>query len=377
MNDYARFLLPLKRLIEDTVSEGRHLGGQIDVAPEKARLTAQYSLAPMLNTLGVPADYQPTSWLEEQGDALRMLPLPLRCEAYESFGYIDPNLLFAAPGPGMAALVVENMGNQEQRDAFFSQFTRELTWSCFAMTEPETGSDAQQIQTSAVKVDGGWLINGEKYLIGNGVIADTGVLFARTASGPLGINVFTFSPRHQDGVFAERIPINGIPGCNVSHLRLRDVFVPDSALLGQHLKPTERFARSAMVTFDSLRPCVGAIALGVARSVLDLTLQQRWSTPRAAWLLKARRQLQAAMAQVRMVCERFEQGENCGRDAGLAKITATRVAEHVVMAAIHHAPPAALGEYPRLAKAWRDVKAFEYTEGTTFIHLINHGYRGA
>ncbi|WP_042861585.1 acyl-CoA dehydrogenase family protein [Dickeya sp. NCPPB 3274] len=377
MNDYALFLEPLKRLIEGTLPEGRHLGGQIDIAPEKARLTAQYSLAPMLNTLGVPADYRPTCWLEDDGVALRTLPLPLRCEAYESFGYIDPNLLFAAPGPGMAALVVENMGSQEQREAFFSQFSRELTWSCFAMTEPEVGSDAQQIQTSAIKVDGGWLINGEKYLIGNGVIADTGVLFARTASGPLGINVFTFAPRHQDGVFAERIPINGVPGCNVSHLTFRDLFVPDSALLGQHLRPTERFARSAMVTFDSLRPCVGAIALGVARSTLDLALQQRWATPRSSWLLKARRQLQAAMSQARMVCKRFEQGETCGRDAGLAKITATRVAEQVVMAVIHHAPPAALGEYPRLAKAWRDVKAFEYTEGTTFIHLINHGYRGA
>lgn len=377
MNDTERFLLPLKQLVEGTLHEGRHLGGQIDIDPDKARITAQYSLAPMLNTLGVPADFQPVSWLTESGLALKALPLPLRCELYESFGYIDPNLLFAAPGPGMAALVVESMGTQAQQEAFFATFKRALTWSSFAMTEPEAGSDAQHIQTQAVKTDGGWLINGEKYLIGNGVVADIGVVFARTAPGPLGINVFIFSPRHDEGVQAERIPIHGVPGCNVSHLRFRNLFVPDSALLGQHLKPTERFARSAMVTFDSLRPCVGAIALGIARAALDLSLQQRWSSARSQWRQKAQRQLQAALSQARLICARIERGEPCGREAGLAKITATRIAEHVVLNVVHHAPPAALAQYPRLAKALRDVKALEYTEGTTFIHLLNHAYRGA
>ncbi|ACS83925.1 acyl-CoA dehydrogenase family protein [Musicola paradisiaca] len=375
MTDYALFLQPLKTRIESTLDEGRHLGGQIDIDPEKARITAGYSLAPMLNTLGVPADYRPQCWLEEAGVALNNLSLPLRCEAYESFGYIDPNLLFSSPGPGMAAMVVDSIGSQTQRDEFFSQFSRELTWSSFAMSEPNVGSDVQQLQTRAVKVDGGWLINGEKYLIGNGVIADTGVLFARTAPGPLGINVFIFSPRHQPGIAAERIPIVALPGCNVSHLRFHDLFLPDSALLGQHLKPTERFARSALITFDALRPCVGAIALGIARSALDMVLQHRWTTPKSVWLQKAQRQLQAAMAQARAICERLEQGEACGREAGLIKVVSTRIAEQVIMNAVHHAPPAALGECPRLAKAWRDVKALEYTEGTTFIHLLNHGYR--
>jgi acyl-CoA dehydrogenase len=367
------FAEELEALVLSAAPEGRQIGQRIDADPDRVGVMAEFGLSSALNTLGCPAWTSPVPLTLLDGTSITNPSVVQRCILYEALGYVDPNLLFAAPGPSMAAFVVNRIGNEEQKHWFFQRFSANLTWSFFALTEPATGSDVGRISTTANRVEGGYRLNGQKYLIGNGAIATIGIVFARTAPGPLGIDAFLIEPRDSAGFEAHRLPMTGCRGANLAHLIFNNVLLPRHALLGAHLKPTERLSSSAAATFDALRPCVAAIAVGIARAVLDQAesagLLTR-SVDRDA-LTQARLTLDALRNALQHVCASFDAGHRQSRAAGHLKAVATNHAEAIVADVIARSEPGAFVAHPWLAKAWRDIKAFEYTEGTTHIHLLN------
>ena len=70
-------------------------------------------------------------------------------------------------------------GNEEQKMRFLPKSTQYQTINCFCLTEPDNGSDASGLKTNAVKVEGGWKLNGRKRWIGNGPIADNIIVWAK------------------------------------------------------------------------------------------------------------------------------------------------------------------------------------------------------
>jgi acyl-CoA dehydrogenase len=363
----------LEALVLGTTKGGRRIGQMIDTHPERFGLMAEYRLSAALNTLGCPGWTKPVPFRLLDGQAIEQLGVAERCILYEMLGYVDPNLIFAAPGPSMAGFVVNGIGNDAQKQWFFKRFAAKLTWSFFALTEPQTGSDAGGTSTTATLVRGGYQLNGQKYLVGNGAIATVGVVFARTAPGPLGIDAFMIEPGKVDGLSTTRLPMTGCRGANLSHLVFKSVFLPKDALLGAHLKPTQRLSFSAAATFDALRPCVAAIAVGVARAVLDQAeaasiLRHPVDRDRFA---QARLDLDGLRQALQGVCAAFDAGDRQSQSAGLLKSIATTRAEAIIADVIARSEPSAFAAHPWLAKAWRDIKAFEYTEGTTHIHLLN------
>ena len=363
----------LESLVLSTMEDGREIGHRIDVDPGEVSVMAEFQLSEALNTLGCPGWIRRAPFRFLGGQSISDLTVQDRCVLYEALGYVDPNLLFAAPGPSMSGFVVDRIGDEAQKEWFFKRFSAGLTWSFFALTEPAAGSDAGGISTTATRVAGGYRLSGEKYLIGNGTIATIGVVFARTAAGPLGIDAFLIEPRQAAGLEARRLAVTGCRGANLAHLILKDVFVGDNALLGGHLKPTERLLSSAAATFDALRPCVAAIAVGIARAVVDQAestgILRRGADHDA--LGKSRLELEALRQSLRRVCAAFDTGERRSRTAGHLKAVATNRAEAIVADVIARTEPGAVVAQPWLAKAWRDIKALEYTEGTTHIHLLN------
>ncbi len=338
---------------------------------ETRELMSQWSLAPAFNGLGLPGRYQP---LRQTTLNFQTISLCARYELYEKIGFISPTLLFSSPGPGMAAFVVAGLGTEQQQDAFFSRFQQELCWSCFAMTEPAQGSDAGAMQTTATAVEGGFLISGEKMFIGNGMIADTGVLFARTAPGPLGINAFVFNPQRRE-ITRRALALAGLEGINLAQMRFDNLFIPNGDLLGRHLKPTQRFARSAMATFDALRPCVGALALGVARRALH-----EWQTAlvptqsQSQRLSRTHLRWHAAYRNALQTCRQIEGKQAPDENPGMVKTTCVILAEEIISMLIHNLPEEISPLHTTLWRAFRDVKAFEYTEGTRQIHRLNQGF---
>lgn len=363
----------IRRLVTDTRSEGSALGMRLDQHGDSYRVTTDFSLAPQINRLGLAEEFNPSPLVLDTGDVLHELTIEQRCVFYEALAYVDPNLIFACPTPGMAGFVLHEMGSDAQKERFFGHFRDRLSWSCYAMSEPNVGSDASNIETTATKVPGGYLINGEKYFIGNGAHADIGVVFARTNPSPIGVDVFLFEPNQLEGLQRTRLNTHGVPGSNIAHLKFNDVFIADDALLGAHLKPTQRFSGAAITTFDSLRPCVGGLALGTARALLEHADEQGAidQAHNKAWRYQAQRELASAFNRLLDVARRFDEGQTVTKAVGLAKAKAVQTAESVCESLLHRLEPGALATTPLLAKLYRDIKSFEYTEGTRHIHFLN------
>ncbi|OWY38948.1 acyl-CoA dehydrogenase [Xenophilus sp. AP218F] len=359
----------LGRLLTREREAHRALGATLERQPARVEAMRDFAFAWQTNSMALPTARNRHPFVLPDGRELRRLNTRQRAELYEALGYLDPNLLFAAPGGSMAGFVVDGLGDEATRERFHAHFEGELCWTFFALSEPAVGSDASRLAARARKVDGGYLLDGEKYFIGNGALAPLGVVFARTNDGPLGLEAFLLETRGLAGFSARPLAPSGCPACNFAHLKLDGVFVPDSHRLGGHLKPTERFSRSALLTFDALRPCVAAAALGVAASLLDRA--EETFRADARWLRAGRARLEAMRGLLFACCDDFDQGRRAGRRAGLMKAAATALAEALALETLHRAPAGAALDWPWLAKGWRDVKAFEYTEGTRFIHWQN------
>src|SRR6476659_7567056 len=133
------------------------------------------------------------------------------------------------------------------------------------MTEPECGSDAANMSTSAMRDGSEWVIVGEKTYISNGGIADFYVTFARTGEGEgsRGLSAFIV-PADAPGLsVAERIEV--IAPHPLARLTYDNARIPADALIGE---PGEGF-RIGMETLNLFRVTVGAAALGLARRALD------------------------------------------------------------------------------------------------------------
>ena len=347
----------------------RVIGRLLEAAPRQLEVMRDFAFAWQTNSMALPGRRNRHPFRLPDGRELYGLSTQERAMLYEALGYLDPNLMFAMPGASMAGFVVDGLGNEAIREHFHAFFERGLCWTFFALSERGVGSDASRLQTRAYRTEGGYYLRGQKYFIGNGALASLGVVFARSSDGPLGLETFLLETSDLRGFSATPLVPTGIPGSNLAHLCFDSVFVPDSHHLGAQLKPTERLGRSVLLTFDALRPVVAAAALGVTGSLLD---RAEAAFPcDAAWLLKARLQLESARGLLWQCCDDFDKGRSTGRRAGLMKAHAVALAETLALELLHRLPPAAMVEHDWLGKGWRDVKAFEYAEGTRFIHWQN------
>ena len=339
------------------IAAGRALTAGIDADRTCVDGLVDFPMAAALNKLGLPP---------RAGENAAQMSLVHRCEFYEALGAIDPNLVFAAPGPGMAGMVVAALGDAAQKALFFDRFHDQIGWSFFAMTEKDVGTDAGAISLKATQVDGGYRLNGEKYLVGQGWRAPIGVVFAKLADGPLGGVTFLIEPATLQGFSATPLGMFGCRGANTSHMIFEDVFVPDAALLGGHLRPTERIRAAASATFDALRPCVGAVALGLARGVMDRAEAADLCT--APQLAQHRADVASLFAYACDLSAQTDAGDRPTRAAGMSKVLSVKAAVAAVDHVMTTAPAAAQFHNAWLRKAWRDVRAFEYAEGVSALH---------
>lgn len=292
-----------------------------------------------------------------------------RVAIYETLGHIDANLAAAAPGPVMTGFVIDALADTGQMKSYHQLFSSAPHWSCFALTEAHCGTDATAMTTTAMAVDGGWQLDGRKYMVGQGAIADLVVVFARTGPGPFGVDAFMFRPEEQPGFCARRLPVAGLEGTNLSELKFDCVLLPDEARLGRHLRAAERANRSVSASLDAMRPCLAAVALGMARAVLDRA-EAAELTPRA-WTVPYRHQLDAHLNWGLRIAEARDMGTILARDAGMMKHQSSALAERIVTAVLSRLSATGLADHPWLRRARRDVCAFEYMEGLSAIHRLN------
>ena len=329
-----------------------------DIDAECRRLVRSLGQVPLLQLLN------PYS---SSGYQVRSMGLVRERLAYHS-GLAD--FAFAMQGLGLGPIV--DSGSDEQKLAWGGAVSRGEAVAAFALTEPETGSDAANIQMSARRDGGAWRLDGEKSYISNGPIADFLTVFARTGEGEGAKGVSAFLVRGDDPNLsvAERIEV--IAPHPLARLRFDGV---GADLIGQ---PGEGFA-IAMRTLNRFRVTVGAAALGFARRALDEAvgfasarcLGQGMLIDNAVTQAKLADMALAVDSSMLLVARAAWQADQGGADnrraAAMAKLYATEEAQKVVDAAVQMHGGLGVTKGARVEELYRDVRALRIYEGASEV----------
>jgi len=275
-------------------------------------------------------------------------------------------------------LPILNFGSDEQRSRFVPPLARGEAVGAFALTEPEAGSDAGSLRTSAMRNSDGWTISGAKQWITNGGFGGTVLLFARTdpeTPGAKGVSAFIL-----DGsavtVTREEEKL-GLNSSSTADLLIEDVPVERDRLLHEEGKGFT----VAMATLDGGRIGIAAQALGIAQAAYDVAreyaLERRQFGKRIAdfqaiqWkLADMATELDAARLLVYRAAWLKEQGRPHTEEGAKAKLFASEMARRQTAEAIQ-----ILGgygytkEFP-VERYYRDAKITEIYEGTSEIQRL-------
>jgi alkylation response protein AidB-like acyl-CoA dehydrogenase len=294
--------------------------------------------------------------------------------AAERMAYGDPGVVLASPGPSLSGVITSMLADEALQDRYFGRVTAAPTHTFLALTELNKGSAVMELETTLRPAPGGdgWLVDGEKWYIGNGSRAELGVVFCRRAPGPWGIEAgLVESPAA--GFSAEPIETVGLRGARLSRIRLDGVRVPAENLLGAHRPPSRRGLTGATAMLCRTRPAVTAFALGCAQAACDYLVRNRPTLSHAPRLRVTDLLDRVAAAR------RFSHGVAADIDHGVvdahrvsaAKVRAARLAQEATLLAAELLGAASMVEHPWLEKACRDVLAFDIMEGAANVHMLS------
>lgn len=176
----------------------------------------------------------------------------------------------------LAAYPIVIAGSEQTRQKYLPPVASGEMLASFCLTERQAGSDAAATTTTASRVEGGYLLNGEKCFITNGGLAGVYSTFAMTDpdKGVKGISAFAVEadfPGVSSGHIEDKM---GLRGAQVAEVKFEDCFVPEENMMGEQ---GSGFI-TAMKTLDNSRPLVGAQALGIAQGALDVAVD--WARER-------------------------------------------------------------------------------------------------
>lgn len=302
-----------------------------------------------------------------------------RAAMAEMLGHADPGFAIATPGPGLSMPPLAALGSEEQQRIHFGRYRTDVPrWGAFAITEPQAGSDATAIRTTAAKVSGGYRLNGSKCFITNGARAAYAVVFATTdrTRGRFGIRAFLVE-RGWEGFAVDRVEsMLGLRGSQLSVLSFNDCFVPDENMLwGDHIGRYRDAFAAAQGAWDYMRPILSSIIVGFCRRTRDTIaehiaehgpgLRNTWrQTDVDAYLREIDRSIYVARLLAWKAAWKHEHGHAMSKDASMAKAYSSRLAQQIVEQAMDVLGMDAFHPAGRLEKAYRDAKAFDILEGT-------------
>ena len=305
------------------------------------------------------------------GDArpdVRSLAIARQTLAYHS---ALADFAFAMQGLGSGAISL--FGTIEQKREWLPKVASGEAIAAFAMTEPECGSDAANVQTSAMRDGNEWVLVGEKTLISNGGIADVYVTFARTgeAEGAKGLSAFIVPA--EAVTVAERIDV--IAPHPLARLKYDNVRIPADAIVGE---AGEGF-RIGMETLNLFRVTVGAAALGFARRALDEALSFACKRRLGSATLADNAVTQAKLAEMalqidasalliaRAAWQQDVGGTDNRRAAAMAKLHATECAQKVIDSAVQMHGGAGVTKGVKVEELYRDIRALRIYEGASEV----------
>ncbi|MGH2538032.1 MAG: acyl-CoA dehydrogenase family protein [Candidatus Promineifilaceae bacterium] len=299
----------------------------------------------------------------------------------EELGRADASLRgFLAVHTSLVTLAVRDWGSPEQKRAWLPRLAAGEAIGCYCLTEPNAGSDAASLETTARPDGDGYVLNGEKIWITNGGIADLALVFASLDRSLRHAGICAFLLPTATAGF-ERAPMPGQAlghrAADHAHIRLRDCRLPAEALLGA---PGAGF-KVAMSALDHGRLGVAAGALGIAQACLDASVAFARGRRQFGKRIGDFQMIQATIADMaaeveaaRLLVYRSawlkDQGQPATRETSIAKLYATETAVRAASEAVLiHGGRGYSSEYP-VERYYRDSKGLQIYEGTSHIQRI-------
>jgi alkylation response protein AidB-like acyl-CoA dehydrogenase len=279
----------------------------------------------------------------------------------------------------VGCMPVLKFGSTEQKERFLKPMARGEKLAAFCLTEPQAGSDAAAIRTRARRRGNTYVLSGTKQFITSGATADLAIVFAVTDpdKGKKGISAFVVPTDTPGWRVARKEQKLGQRASDTCQIVFEDMELTPDLLLGQE---GEGY-RIALSNLEGGRIGIGAQAAGMARAAFEAALayaQEREAFGKkiaehqavAFRLADMATEIEAARLLVLHAAALRDAGLPCLKEAAMAKLFASEMAERVCSAAIQvHGGYGYLQDFP-VERIWRDVRVCQIYEGTSDIQRL-------
>jgi alkylation response protein AidB-like acyl-CoA dehydrogenase len=270
-------------------------------------------------------------------------------------------------------------GSEAQRKKYVTPLAKGEKLGAWGLTEPSSGSDASGMKTTAIRRDGGWVINGSKNFITHGISADTCVVIAITnrEMRSRGISAFVIERGTKGFIAGKKENKVGMRASETASIIFEDCWIPEDNLLGE----TGRGFVNAMQVLDGGRISIAALALGIAQGAYESAL--KYSQEREQFgqpifdfqgiqfkLADMAMQIDAARLLTLRAASMKDNKRQTTKESAMAKLYASEIAVRVAEEAIQiHGGYGYTKDYPP-EKYWRDSKLCTIGEGTSEVQRL-------
>jgi len=288
---------------------------------------------------------------------------------------------------GLATDPILHFGSEELKRKYLSPAVRGEKIGAFALTEPNAGSDASGIRTTAVKHGEGYRLNGPKTFITNGTICDFATVAAYTDPARRGKGINLFVVERQDPGFSvtKKLRKLGNHSADTAELAFDDCYVPKERMLGEQqgggLEQLEETLKSGRLTY-------GARSTGVGQAAFDATFSYVKKNQRHGQPLSKSQAIRFVLAEMAMSLEAirymtyrgawlFDQGMATMKDASIVKLFCSETVQGIVQKAMAIQKEAGLMMDNPVQRFLRDGRLNKIPEGTSEVqHLVIAGGLG-
>ena len=275
--------------------------------------------------------------------------------------------------------ILMRYGNESQKQQWLVPLARGEMLGAFCLTEPHVGSDASSLRTTAVKDGNDYVINGVKQFITSGKNGDVAIVIAVTdkAAGKKGMSAFLVPTANPGYVVARLEEKLGQHSSDTAQINFDNCRIPAENRIGEE---GEGY-KIALSALEGGRIGIGAQSVGMARSALEVAIEyakQRESFGTAIFnhqavgfrLAECATKLEAARQLIWHAASLRDAGKPCLKEAAMAKLFASEVAEQVCSAAIQTLGGyGVVGDFP-VERIYRDVRVCQIYEGTSDVQKI-------
>lgn len=302
------------------------------------------------------------------------------CLAIEEIARWDASLaLTVASHTSLASGHIALAGTHQQKDKYLTALTRGKKLGAWCLTEPGSGSDSSDLKTVAKKEGDYWVLNGTKTFITQGSVGQIYIVLAKTApeKGTKGISAFIVE-RDWNGVKpGKSIHKLGMNSSDTTEVIFENVKVPRENLLGDLGKGFI----DTMKVLDGGRIGIGALSVGIARGALEESMKyaserKQFGKPIGDFqaiehkMVNMAVEIDAARLLVHRAAWKKDQGKNFTKEASMAKLFASEMAERAALDAVQiHGGYGYTKEY-HVERFLRDVKLMTIGEGTSEIQRL-------